>query len=131
MLSVVLKSWSFLVLAKCGRKDQKPNFLMLRFVLKSWAFPVLRKPKEKKQKANNTGSKLPPTVKRSRHEESSDDLQTVIDVLTLSTKSYKKEIRISALIFAVILIIFFIADILFQITSFGDRIYSFLLPPAI
>ena len=43
---------------------------------------------EKKQHAHKTVSKIPTTGNTSLHEESSDDLHTLIAVLTLSTKSY-------------------------------------------
>ena len=64
-------------------------------------------------------------------EETEDDLKTVIDVIRLSTKRHKKILTIAGVSILATIILFFIFDIMLQLTSLGEGIYNRLFPPAI
>ena len=64
-------------------------------------------------------------------EEGEDDLKTVIDVIRLSTSRHKKVLTIGGLSVLSAIVLFFILDIMLQLTSFGEGIYNRLFPPAI
>lgn len=74
-------------------------------------------------------SQIVPSVYR--EEEGEDDLKTVIDVIRLSTKRYKKHFTIGGISVLSFLFFFLILDIMFQMTSLGEGIYNHLFPPAI
>lgn len=64
-------------------------------------------------------------------DEGEDDLKTVIDVIRLTTSRQKKILNTIGISLAGFLLLFFIIDISFQITSLGTGIYNRLFPPAI
>lgn len=64
-------------------------------------------------------------------DEGEDDLKTVIDVIRLSTSRHKRIVNTIGISLAGFLLLFFIVDIAFQITSLGRGIYNRLFPPAI
>ncbi len=64
-------------------------------------------------------------------EEGEDDLKTVIDVIRLSTDRHKKMFMRVGLGVGIGLILFFLLDLLLQITPVGAAIYDRLFPPAI
>lgn len=64
-------------------------------------------------------------------EEGDDEVKTVIDVVRLASRSYKRQIIGVLAGMAVIAVLFFTIDTLTQWTSLGKGVYNFLFPPAI
>ncbi|MDZ7336767.1 MAG: PEGA domain-containing protein [candidate division KSB1 bacterium] len=64
-------------------------------------------------------------------EEGEDDLKTVIDVIRLSTDRHKKVFTRIGIGFATAAILFFVLDLVLQLTPIGSAIYDRLFPPAI
>lgn len=64
-------------------------------------------------------------------EEGEDDLKTVIDVIRLSTDRHKKVFTRIGVGLATAALLFFVLDLVFQITPIGAAIYDRLFPPAI
>lgn len=60
-----------------------------------------------------------------------DEVKTIIDVVRLSTRGYKKQIQQGSLAFASLLILFFLLDLVFRWTAVGAIVYDYFFPPAI
>ncbi|MFQ5864302.1 MAG: protein kinase [bacterium] len=60
-----------------------------------------------------------------------DDINTVIDVVRLSTRGHKKRVIQSAIGLTGLIVIFLMMDTAFQWTQIGSTTYDYLFPPAI
>lgn len=72
-----------------------------------------------------------PTMNEPEDEEGDDDVKTVIDVVRLASRTYKRQIIAGVSSFGLIILLFFIMDTFMQWSSMGKGIYNFLFPPAI
>ncbi len=76
----------------------------------------------------------PPMVSRPRgtaDEAGEDDVKTIIDVVRLASRSYKKQLLAGVAALGLTIILFLTLDVLFQLTTCGNGIYNWLFPPAI
>ncbi|MBN1351732.1 protein kinase [candidate division KSB1 bacterium] len=94
--------------------------------------PVEEKLSEKYQSGQKPVPTLPVQIDiGNEDEDGDDDVKTVIDVLRLSSRTHKKQIFSALAVMGIFSVLFLIFDSLMGWTSFGQKMYDRLFPPAI
>ncbi len=73
----------------------------------------------------------PPVIPRFEEEESGDEIKTVIDIVRLASRSYRRQIIAGMAGFFLVGMIFLVMDVSFKWTSMGKGLSNFFFPPAI
>jgi serine/threonine protein kinase/5-hydroxyisourate hydrolase-like protein (transthyretin family) len=74
---------------------------------------------------------IPAPAKERVEEEGDDEIKTIIDVVRLTSRSYKKQILAGFLGVLFVFLLFFSLDTMFRVTGVGKQIYNYIFPPAI
>jgi len=74
---------------------------------------------------------VPKPPKEVVEEKGDDEIKTIIDVVRLTSRSYKRQILAGMLGILFVAFLFLSLDTMFRMTGMGKQIYNFIFPPAI
>jgi serine/threonine protein kinase len=97
----------------------------------SSSLPFPKSKGESETSRNFTPMVPPPAIPRFEEEEAGDDIKTVIDIVRLASRSYKRQIVAGIAGFILLGMIFLVMDVFLKWTSVGNGLSNFFFPPAI